>query len=115
MPDLDAVLAAKPGDGQALSLRGIVWSAMHDYSRALDDLNQAIAKQETIENLVARAGVYEAKNDVKNATADFRRATQLAAKNVFDLLAQANAKQKIQQLSKQLPCGSGRADGSACL
>jgi Uncharacterized enzyme of heme biosynthesis len=117
MPDLNSILAVRPGDPQALSLRGIAWSAMRDYSKALDDLNASIAKQEAVENYFARAAVYEAKNDIKNATADFRRATQLAPKSVFDVLAQANAKQKIQQLSKRLPCGSAgqTQNGGTCL
>jgi hypothetical protein len=73
----------------------------------------AIDKQKTIENHLARAKVYEAQNDSPRATADYRRATELAPRNVFDSLAQANAKQKIQQLSKKVACGS-RGSGT-CL
>jgi tetratricopeptide (TPR) repeat protein len=117
MSDVNSILDVRPGDAQALALRGMTWSAMREYSKALDDLNQAIAKQETVENYLARAKVYEAKNDIDNASADLRRATQFAPKNVFETLAQAQAKQKIQQLSKRVPCGSmGQAQNSGtCL
>jgi tetratricopeptide (TPR) repeat protein len=113
MPDLNFILAAHPDDSPALTLRGSVWSALRDYSKALKDLNDAIDKQETIENHLARAKVYEAQNEIQKATADFRRATELTPKNVFETVAQANAKQKIQQLSKKVPCGS--AGSGTCL
>ena len=95
----------------------MVWSAMREYSKALQDLDQAITRQETVENYLARAKVNEARNDIEKASADFRRATEFAPKNVFETLAQAQAKQKIQQLSKRVPCGSmGRTEaGGACL
>jgi hypothetical protein len=84
---------------------------------ALSDLNQALDKQETVEGYFARARIYEQRNDVPHATADFRRATELNPKGVFDILAQAESKKHIQQLSKRLPCGNaGRADNDgACL
>jgi tetratricopeptide (TPR) repeat protein len=114
---VNSILGVRPGDAQALALRGMAWSAMREYSKALEDLNQAIAKQETVENYLARAKVYEARNDVGNAAADLRRATQFAPKNFFETVAQAQAKQKIQQLSKRVPCSSmGLAqNGGACL
>jgi tetratricopeptide (TPR) repeat protein len=117
MLDLNYVLNFTPGNAEALTLRGITWSAMHEYGAALNDLGQALDKQETVEGYFARAKIYDLKNDVPHATADFRRATELKPKGVFDLIAQAEAKKRIQQLSKSLPCGSaGRApsDG-ACL
>ena len=117
MSDVNAILGVRPGDAQALALRGMVWSAMREYSKALEDLDQAIARQETVENYLAPARVYEAKNDIEKASADFRRATEFPPKNVFETLAQTQAKQKIQQLSKRVPCGSmGRTEaGGACL
>jgi len=33
---------------------------------------------------------------------------------VFDVLAQAESKRKIQELSKRMPCGSGQATAPAC-
>jgi tetratricopeptide (TPR) repeat protein len=107
MPDLDSILAVRSGDVQALTVRGIAWSSMREYSKALDDLNQAIEKQETIENHVARGAVHEAQNNINKAAADFRRAAQLAPKTVFEAAAQNNAKKKAEQLSKRVPCGSG--------
>jgi tetratricopeptide (TPR) repeat protein len=106
MPDLNFILAVHPDDSSALTVRGSAWSVLRDYPKALKDLGAAIDKQETIENHLARAKVYEAQNDNPRATADYRRATELTPRNVFDSLAQANAKQKIQQLSKKIPCGS---------
>ena len=77
----------------------------------------AIEKQETVENLAARAAVFEAQNDVDKASADLRRATQLAPRNVFEAAAQSAARQKLQQLAKRIPCGSvGSAKGDGtCL
>jgi hypothetical protein len=37
---------------------------------------------------------------------DFRHAIGLAPRSVFDVLAQAAVKQKVDQLSKKIPCGS---------
>jgi tetratricopeptide (TPR) repeat protein len=106
MADLNLVLGTRPNDADALNLRGITWSSMHEYDKALDDLTRAIAQRETVEGYFSRAKVYEAQNKFDKATDDFRRATQLAPTGVFDVLAQAASKQKIQQLSKQAPCGS---------
>jgi cytochrome c-type biogenesis protein CcmH/NrfG len=63
-------------------------------------------QRETVERYFTRATIYEAQNNFDKATSDYRSATQLAPKNVFDILAQAQAKQKIQQLSKKIPCGN---------
>ena len=117
MPDLNAILAARPGDAPALTLRGKAHSAQRDYAKALADLDQAIEKQETVEGFTARADVFEAQNQVEKAAADLRRATQLAPKQMFDIVAQANAKQKLQQLSKKIPCDGGGSPktGDTCL
>jgi tetratricopeptide (TPR) repeat protein len=115
--DLNYVINFAPGNAEALALRGITRSSMREYGAALEDLNQALGKQETVESYFARGKIYELKSDVPHATADFRRAAELKPKGVFDVLAQAEAKKRAQQLSKRLPCGSaGRADSdAACL
>ena len=104
MTDLNQVLVARPNDADALRLRGIAYSTLREYDKALDDLSKAITQRETVEGYVARAGVYEAQNKVDQATSDYRRATQLTATNVFDVLAQAQSKKKVEQLSKRIPC-----------
>jgi tetratricopeptide (TPR) repeat protein len=117
MSDADYVSSLHPGDPELLTVRGLIWSAMHDYGKAIDDLNQAIAKRETVENYIARGTAYEARNDATRAAADFRHALQLAPKNIFDLVAQAAVKQKVEQLSKKVPCGSsaGADSSGTCL
>jgi uncharacterized protein HemY len=87
---------------------------MLEYSKALDDLDRAISQKETVESYFARAKVYEAQNNPKKATDDFRRASQLTAASVFDILAQAESKRKIQELSKRVPCGGSGQTGT-CL
>ena len=77
MKDLDYVLNAKPNFLAALALRGITWSALRDYGKAVDDLDRAIAQKETVESLFARARAHEALGHPGKATDDFRRATQL--------------------------------------
>ena len=114
MSDLDLILKAHPEDAVALTLRGNVWAAMRDYPKALKDLNEAVERKETIESLYARARVHEAQNDSQKAAADYRRATELVPRSVFETAAQANAKQKAQQLSKRIPCGSTGGSGT-CL
>jgi tetratricopeptide (TPR) repeat protein len=106
MADLNHVLTVRPGFPDALAVRGIAWSAMLEYGKARDDLDRAISQKETVESYFARAKVYEAQNNPKKATDDFRRATELTPGSVFDVLAQAESKRKIQELSKRLPCGS---------
>src|SRR5258708_30963653 len=109
MPDLNHVLTVRPGYPDALALRGIAWSAMLEYGKARDDLDQAISQKETVESYFARAKIHEAQNNPKKATDDYRRAAQLTPTSVFDVLAQAESKRKIQELSKRLPsAGSGQ-------
>jgi Tfp pilus assembly protein PilF len=111
MADLNFVLRTRPNDADALRLRGIAWLTARDYDKALDDLSKAIAQRETVESYFERATIYEAQHNADKAMNDFRRATQLRPGSAFDLLAQAESKQKLQQLSKRLPCGdSVRAD-----
>jgi tetratricopeptide (TPR) repeat protein len=114
MSDLDHVLNQRPGFADALVVRGLAWSATREYGKARDDLDRAIAQKETVEGYFSRAKVYEAQNNAKKATDDYRRATELTAVSVFDSLAQAESKRKIQELSKRLPCGGGR-QADTCL
>jgi tetratricopeptide (TPR) repeat protein len=115
MTDLNAVLGARPNDADALGLRGLTYAKTREYDKALNDLTRAIVQRETVERYFARATIYEAQNNFEKAANDYRSATQLAPGNVFDILAQAQAKQKIQQLAKRTPCGnSGRKD-ETCL
>ncbi len=90
---------------------------MHEYDRALDDLSKALAQRETVELYFARATIYEAQNKIDRATGDYRSATQLAAKGVSDILAQAQSRQKIQHLSKSIPCSgsAGSNKDETCL
>jgi tetratricopeptide (TPR) repeat protein len=108
MTDLNLVLATRPNDGEALALRGIAYSATHEYDKALDDLTRAIAQHGSVERYFARATIFEAQNKIDKATDDYKSATHLAPASVFDVLAQAQSRQKIQQLGKRLPCGSGQ-------
>ena len=87
---------------------------MREYAKALEDLDAAIAQKETVENLFVRAKVYEALNKPDKAAENYRRATELAPISVFDLLAQAESKRKIQEFSKRVPCGGGQQSGT-CL
>jgi tetratricopeptide (TPR) repeat protein len=114
MSDLNYVLNLRPNLSDALALRGIVWSAMTDYGKARDDLDRAILQKETVESYFARAKIFEAQNNPKKATDDYRRATRLTPAGVFDVLAQAESKRKIQELSKRLPCGGSGQTGT-CL
>ena len=114
--DLNIALGQRPNDPDALLLRSLVWLSMRDFDKSLDDLNKAITQRETVENHYVRAKIYEAQNKFDKASDDYRRATQLPAATVFDLLAQAEARQKTQQLTKKIPCGnsSSGTEGS-CL
>ena len=67
-----------------------------------------------MESYFARAKAYEALNNPAKAADDFRRATQLAPASVFEALAQAESKRKIQGLSKKVPCGSGGQQSGTC-
>jgi tetratricopeptide (TPR) repeat protein len=94
--------------------RSLIWLAMNDLPKSLDDLNKAIARHETVENYFVRAKIYEAQNKFDKAADDYRHATQLPAATVFDLLAQNEARQKAQQLTKKVPCGNSSGTGT-CL
>lgn len=114
--DVNVALGKLPNQPDALQLRSLVWSAMHSYDNALEDINKVIAQRETVEAYLTRAKVYESQNKFDKATDDYRRATQLPPNTIFDLLAQVAAKQKTQQLSKKVPCGnSSHAPEGTCL
>jgi uncharacterized protein HemY len=81
---------------------------MLEYDKARDDLDRTISQKETVESYFARAKVHEAQSNPRKGTDDFRRATELTPASVFDVLAQAESKRKIQELSKRLPCGGGQ-------
>jgi Tetratricopeptide repeat len=68
-----------------------------------------------VESCFARAKAYEALNNPARAADDFRRATQLAPASVFEALAQAESKRKIQELSKRVLRGSGGQQSGTCL
>jgi hypothetical protein len=64
-----------------------------------------------------RGQIHEAQGDASGAIADFRKATELPPKGFFDLMAQADAKKRVDRLGRNIPCGtSGRAgDRDTCL
>jgi tetratricopeptide (TPR) repeat protein len=115
MTDLNFALNVRPGYLNALTLRGIAWSAMREYAKALEDLDAAMVQKETVESLFARAKTYEALGKPDKAAADFRRATELAPVSVFDTLAQAESKRKIREYSKRVPCGGSGQQTGTCL
>jgi hypothetical protein len=78
---------------------------MHEYGAALTDLNQALNKQGTVEGYFARGKIYEQQSDVSHATSDFRRATELKPKAVFDLVAQVEAKSEFSRCRNVCPAG----------
>lgn len=117
LADLDRVLLAKPDDPDALMLRGVVRTALKDYDNALSDLNGALSHRESVEAHFVRAKVYEQKKDLAHAIADLRRATELPPHAVFDVVAQTEARLRVEQLKRQdkkVPCGDGSSDGT-CL
>src|SRR5262249_36582654 len=58
------------------------------------------------------AQVYVSQGKADRAVADFRRATELAPRNPFDVTAQADARKQIEQLSRQIPCGNASRGGA---
>lgn len=117
MSDLEQVSARNPGDPELLTVRGLVRTAMKDYDKAIDDLDQAVAKRATIETYIARGRAYQARNDTTHAASDFRQALALKPRSIFDAAAQASLKQKIEHLAKQVPCpgSSSSAGAGTCL
>src|SRR5262249_21733527 len=115
--DFNEALSIKPKYAEALAARGMVWSKKRNYANALADLDQSLAEEERVESYYIRAQIYEAQGNSERAVADFRKATELPPKGLFDAIAQARAKKQIEQLGKRIPCGSsGRAGtGDACL
>jgi tetratricopeptide (TPR) repeat protein len=104
MAEINTALGNVPDDPDALLLRSLILVDMGNYDQALEDLDKAIAKHETVENRYVRAKVHEAQNKLEKALEDYRQATKIAAGSVFDVEAQAEALQKVQQLAKKLPC-----------
>ena len=105
--DLDQTLALRPQFPEALTARGLVWTKKADFDRALADFDRSIELEpNTIESYHSRAGVYEKLGKVDLAMADLRKALTLVPKSIFDLAAQTDARKRVQQLEKNLPCGN---------
>ena len=91
------------------------WLVKKDYARALADLDQAMSlDQADLESYYFRARVYEAQGKNDLAIADLRKATGFSPRTVFEALAQADAKKRIEQLNKAIPCTSS-GDAGTCL
>jgi tetratricopeptide (TPR) repeat protein len=113
MADAEAVSAVRADDPDLHMVRGLILLNMHDYRNALLDLDQAIEKRESAEGYIARGRAYEASNEPERAASDFRHALQFPPKNVFDVAAQTVIKQKVNQLSKRIPCGTAGVSDTA--
>jgi tetratricopeptide (TPR) repeat protein len=100
-----------------LAAHGLALSKKHDLTNALADLDRAIAQESGVESYYIRAEIYEARNENDHAIADFRKATEVRPKTLFDFLAQVDAKKRMEDLAKRIPCGtSGRGGvGDSCL
>jgi tetratricopeptide (TPR) repeat protein len=111
MVDFDRALTLNPKFAEGLSARGLGWFRKREYSKALADLDRAIELQAHLDAYYTRAQVHEAQGNADRAIADFRRATQLTPQSAFDALAQTDAKKRIEQLSKRVPCGGAGSGG----
>ncbi len=83
----------------------------HDGAGALEAFGRAIGlNAQYLEAYYARGRLYQEHGRAELATADFRKAIELHAKTFFDVVAQADAKKRLETLGKQIPCGaSGNA------
>jgi len=84
----------------------------------IDALRAIEADGTKVLTYTARASVYEAQGKTDLASVDLRKAAALPAKSAFDTLAQAEAKRRVERLTKQIPCGGGGARtgaGETCL
>jgi tetratricopeptide (TPR) repeat protein len=84
----------------------------------MSDLDRAIALDgSSVESYFGRAGVFEAQGKAERAIVDLRKAIDLKPKNVFEALAQTDAKKRIEQFEKRVPCGGAgsTAAGESCL
>jgi hypothetical protein len=57
--------------------------------------------------------VYEAQGKPDLASIDLRKAVALPPKSPFDTLAQAEAKKRVERLTKQIPCGGAARTGAS--
>ena len=114
MADVEAVSAIRPDDPDIFVVRGLISLEMRDFQKARADLDQAIERRESVEGYIARGRSYEASNDPAKAASDFKHALEFPPKNIFDITAQALIKQKVEQLSKRVPCGTSRSDEADC-
>jgi len=63
--------------------------------------------QAGVEAYLVRAQVHEAQGNTDLAIADLRKANEFAPRTAFELRAQAEAKRRIERLSKATPCPGG--------
>jgi tetratricopeptide (TPR) repeat protein len=106
--DLDRALTFKADNGDVLTIRGAAFLKKQDYARALADLDRAVAlDQAGVEGYLVRAQVHEAQGNADLALADLRKASQFAPRTAAEIRAQAEAKKRIERLSKATPCPGG--------
>jgi tetratricopeptide (TPR) repeat protein len=84
-------------------------AVIEQHARKDEDLDQA-----NVESYYVRASVYQAQGKSDRAIADLRKAVEFAPTNPFEILAQANARKRIDQLTKNIPC-SMPGEGGSCL
>src|SRR5262249_40678896 len=115
--DFDQALKLNPHLSDALVGRALAWTEKGSYERALADIDDALTARENIEGLYVRAQIYERQGKTDRAMADLKKAIDLAASNAFEVVAQANARKRLEQLAKLIPCGniSQAGDPGTCL
>jgi tetratricopeptide (TPR) repeat protein len=94
----------------------LVFIKKGDIARALADLDRSIAAGKRVANYSVRAQAYEEQGRIDLAIADLREATELKGTCLFDLAAQAEAKKRLERLSRRNSCrGAGATRNDTCL
>jgi tetratricopeptide (TPR) repeat protein len=109
-------LQINPRNPIALSARGLAWMRKKDFSRALADLDRSLKLDASnIESYYLRAGIHEGQGNRERAIADLRKVTEMNPNTVFDAVVQVEAKKRIEQFNKRIPCGNIGGAGETCL
>ncbi len=102
-PGIDAAASAPPLDAAALSRRGAVEGAQHDYARAIADLSQAVTLAPAdVRYRKQRAMLYLANDQPAPAAADMDEAIRLKADDVEARVLRAQLRLEREQTAEAI-------------
>jgi tetratricopeptide (TPR) repeat protein len=111
--DFDQALKLNSRYPEALVGRGLARMQKRNYAQAMADVDEALSMRPSIEGHYVRAQIYEREGKTDHAMADLKKAIGLEANTAFEAAAQADARKRLDGLSRRTPCRQSDQTGAA--